>query len=73
MKILLKDVKLTRDCHEHLERQGLITLDDLEAACTRQIKAIPDDAVMRSICTDCQDAVWKARELKEKLIKEERK
>ena len=72
MKIFLKDVKLTKSQHEHLEEQEITTLDELEAECNRQFSLIPDDAVIRSICTDCQESVWEARELKEKLIKEKK-
>ena len=48
----------------------LKTLDELEAECRRQMDLIPDDAVCRAICSDCQESVWEAREFKEKLIKE---
>ena len=70
MKILLQDVKLTKSQHDHLEKMELKTLDELEAECRRQMDLIPDAAVCRAICSDCQESVWEAREFKEKLIKE---
>ena len=58
---LLKDLKLTKDIHTHLEKMGLVTVDDLKKECKRQRDSIPDDAVFRSICSDCSEAelaIW---------------
>lgn len=58
----LKDLKLSKDVHDHLETMGLSTFEDLKKECKRQRDSIPDDAVMRSICSDCSEAemvIWK--------------
>ena len=62
----LKDLKLTKDVHAHLENMGLETFDDLKKECKRQRDNIPDNAVLRSICSDCSEAemaIWKQEEL----------
>ena len=62
---LLRELKLTLAIHNHLHKMELLTVDDLKKECERQHRAIPDEAVCRTICSDCQEALWIAREEEE--------
>jgi len=62
----LKDLKLTKDVHTHLEKSGLVTFDDLKKEIKRQRASIPEDAILQTGCSDCEDVgliIWKMEEL----------
>jgi vacuolar-type H+-ATPase subunit I/STV1 len=65
-KMKLKDLKLTKDVHSHLEEMGLVTFDDLKKAVEFQRASIPEDAACQLGCSDCEDVlleIWKVEEL----------
>lgn len=59
---LIRELKLTKDVHEHFHKQGIITVDDLKAEVARQRASISDDAVCQCGCSDCEETlmmIWK--------------
>ena len=61
----LKDLKLKKDVHDHLEEMGLVTFEDLKEEVERQRASIPKHAPLQLGCSDCEDVlleIWKIEE-----------
>ena len=62
----LKDLKLTKDAHDHIEENGFETFDDVRKEVAIQRASIPEDAACQLGCSDCEDVlleIWKVEEL----------